>query len=578
MKTKKLFFNIFIFIALVKVSLLEDKDTTSKYDFTLMGVDNYKNNKEKVTFGALYMNLYNIDIVYNLSVIANIIYLKNDTSNILDFEVRKTNCEIDDESNLTDGYVYHKCYIEIGNLENIKKINFTDWKDNFGKNVKFSSLMEDPNFNLFEWEKELFIFNLTNIEKKIDHFILKGNMHKDFVDGDNFTINYNDMNATLYCPNKTECILAPTSSIDNKTIDNRIAETSKSKIFIVASSLENKFIEFLVRTNEVKATIISVGKFYHEDKKNATGKIYLKCNNYTIEHLKQFIRFYVNIYFNRTRLRILETKEIIVIGNKTNGVSNNGIVSYDLTYLNTANKNITNISTPHDISFSDDEKFDKADNEVYIEFSKSEIYNFLDTKDKKYLSMFLTPVENNNYNATNLYSSFSFKFETQEITKDIEENKKVDVSYIPDGEERFFDRCFIKKDGNNLYNITCSPSRKILARLNSSIINITGLTNGKRLRTLNVRNLQENSETETFLIPTEDTPGFIDYDNPRLYFKQKDNSGLSAGAIIAIIIASIVVILAVIFIIIKCNRPAKPFVKNSDFVNIPNSSTTINKY
>jgi hypothetical protein len=274
---------------------------------------------------------------------------------------------------------------------------------------------------------------------------------------------------------------------------------------------------------------------------------------------------------------MLETKEITVIGKKNNEVSN-GIASYDLTYLNTANKKIGKISSPRDISFSDNEKFDKADNEMNIDFSKSEIFDFLDTKDKKYLSMTLKPDENGNYNATNLYGSFSFKFETQEFTKDIEENKKVNVSYIPDGEERFFDKCFIKKDGNNLYNIICSPSRKILAPLNSLIINITDLTNGKRLRTLNVRNLQENSETETFLIPPEDTPGFIDYDNPRLYFKQKDNSGLSAGAIIAIIVVSIVVIIAVVFAIIKFKRPTKPFIKNSELVNIPNSSTTLNEY
>ena len=62
------------------------------------------------------------------------------------------------------------------------------------------------------------------------------------------------------------------------------------------------------------------------------------------------------------------------------------------------------------------------------------------------------------------------------------------------------------------------------------------------------------------------------------YISKKKDNGLSAGAIVAIIIASIVVISAVVFIIIKCNRPAKPLIKNSDFVNIPNSSTTINKY
>ena len=38
METKKLFFNIFIFLAFVKLSVLDDK----KSDFFIMGVDSYK--------------------------------------------------------------------------------------------------------------------------------------------------------------------------------------------------------------------------------------------------------------------------------------------------------------------------------------------------------------------------------------------------------------------------------------------------------------------------------------------------------------------------------------------------------
>ena len=150
------------------------------------------------------------------------------------------------------------------------------------------------------------------------------------------------------------------------------------------------------------------------------------------------------------------------------------------------------------------------------------------------------------------------------------------MSYIPDKEERFFDKCFIQKIENELYKIECSPKRRVFAPLKTLIIDITNIASKGNLRTLIVRNLEDTSET--FLIPPEDTPGYINYENPKIYFIKKDKNGLSAGAIIAIIIASIVAVLAVIFIIIKFNRPVKPFIKNSDFVNIPNSSTTINKY
>ena len=54
METKNLFFNIFIFLALVKLSVLDDK----KSDFIIMGVDSYKKNANNITtFRGLLKNL-----------------------------------------------------------------------------------------------------------------------------------------------------------------------------------------------------------------------------------------------------------------------------------------------------------------------------------------------------------------------------------------------------------------------------------------------------------------------------------------------------------------------------------------
>ena len=168
MKTKKLFFNIFIFIALVKVSLLEAPDSISDIDFIAMGVDHYKDNKQNVTFGALFMKLNKTMIDKNFSVNAAITYLDNSNSNIDELEIGKTNCTINRQ---TDDYIYYNCYIEIGNIENITTINFTDWSkevgESFGKKVELSFLMNDSNFNLLKWEKELYIFNLIKIEKNL---------------------------------------------------------------------------------------------------------------------------------------------------------------------------------------------------------------------------------------------------------------------------------------------------------------------------------------------------------------------------------------------------------------------------
>ena len=78
--------------------------------------------------------------------------------------------------------------------------------------------------------------------------------------------------------------------------------------------------------------------------------------------------------------------------------------------MNTSNKIIGKISSPRDISFSNEENFSKSDNEMNIHFSDSENYEFFNKKEKKYELMDLQPDEEGNYNATNLYSSFCFKF------------------------------------------------------------------------------------------------------------------------------------------------------------------------
>ena len=487
-------------------------------------------------------------------------------NNILNTTEGNANCASDKNNKQNDEYIYYNCDINTEGIKDISQINFASISYD-GANVGFGDLI-NSNFNLLNWAKELYILNITEIEKKYDHFILKGNMHKEFNETSEFEINNDDMNANLIYQKKGEYKLVPNSSIKNKTIENRIAESSKSKIFIIASSLDNKFIEFYDR--KANATIISFGNYKPpKASEDAKGKIYLKCNDYSESLMKQYIKFNVDIYYNKTRLRMLKERyndTIEVFGIKTSGKISNGIVSYNLTYLNTSNKIIGKISSPRDILFSNEENFSKSDNEMDIHFSDSENYEFFNKKEKKYELMDLLPDEEGNYNATNLYSSFCFKF-IPKVNLTIENITKINVSYIPDNDTRFSDECYIQKNESTIYNITCSPNRQVFAPMKTLIINISNITSEGNPKT-----------TETFLLPSEGEDSYINYENPRIYFKKKKDNGLSAGAIVAIIIASIVVISAVVFIIIKCNRPAKPLIKNSDFVNIPNSSTTINKY
>ena len=426
-------------------------------------------------------------------------------------------------------------------------------------------------------------------------------MHKNLNDNGEFKIVYNDMNGTLNCQKTSglfyECKLLPTSLIENRTIEQRTADTSKSKIIIIARFLKNLNIEYPKNStednpNKKKATIISVGNFNHNNElKDAIGKIYLKCGDYALKYLEEFIRFYIDINYNPiTNLRMLQNKEKIeVIGTKNLSEISKSIISYDLIYKNTSNKTIIEMSSPRNISFSDNSSFIGENNKMNIDFNKDEKYEFLEKGEKKYEPMYLKKNSENdegNYNATINSDSFSFGFDIQDDILNIEKNSDVEVSYIPSNEERYFDKCNIENTGNYSYSIKCSPKRNVYALMNTLRIDITNLLKKRRLRSVSVRILED--AINTTLIPDPDSTGIIDYKYDPTYnytndqeiskfIPKKSSGGLSSGAIAAIIIALIFALLAVVILIFFLNRNSSSMDKNISAINVPNSSTNINE-
>ena len=595
MKPINFFFLICIFFALVKVSLLEE-DSSNDIDFICLGFENYKEDKTNITFKALFMNLSNKNMTKSFGIYANITYLTNSSDpNSYVADNKYTNCT-SENTKLNDDYISYNCVIPIVNISNIRKIDISSGGSVFGGEVYPGYLILDPMFNLMKFTKELYIFNLTKeIEEKHGQFILEGKMHKNLNDNGEFKIEYNDMNGTLNCQKKSglfyECKLLPTSLIDNRTIEQRTADSSKSKIIIFARFLKNINIEYPKNSKtgnpNKNATIISIGNFNSNNAlKDAVGKIYLKCGDYALKYLKEFIRFYVDINYNpRTNLRMLQNKEQIeVIGKKNLSEISKNIVSYDLTYKNTTNKTILEISSPSNISFSDNDKFIGENNEMNIEFTKGEKYEFLEKGEKRYEPMYLTKnnkkneYDEGNYNATINSDSFSFGFDTQGDILKIENNTDVEVSYKPNNEERYFDKCIIEKTGNESYNIKCSPKRSVYALMNTLRIDITNLLKKRRLQSVRVRILED--AINTTLIPDPDSTGVIDYTyEPKInkVIPRRSSGGLSGGAITAIVLASVAAVLAVLILIFFCNRPLSPDAKNNNVISVPNSSSNINE-
>ena len=537
------------------------------------------------------MNLSKKNITKSFRINTNITYLKNSSdSNSSNTEHKEINCTIENIKQ-NDDYIYYNCVIYFPNISNINQIDIWGGGDYFGGEVVPGYLILDPNYNLMKATKELYILNLTKeIEEKNGQFILKGEMHKNLNDNEEFKLSYNDMNGTLKCQKVNglfyECKLLPTSLIENRTIEQRVSDSSKSKIIIIARFLKNIYISYpknstINNSSEKTATIISVGNFNHDKNSlaDAIGKIYLLCTDYSLKYLKEFIRFYVDINYNQiTKLRMLQSKEKIeVIGTKNLSQISKHIVSYDLTYKNTTQKKILEISSPCNISFSNNDTFIEENNEMNIDFNEDETYEFLEEKEKKYELMNIKTNNKGNYDAIINSDSFSFGFDTQDDILNIENNTQIEVSYKPYDEERFFNICNIEKSGSQSYIIKCSPKRSVYASMKTIAIDITNLLKNRRLNSVSARILEDAANT--ILIPPVDTPGVINYQYEKIGTfipKKKNSGGLSGGVIAAIVIPSVVVILVVLFLIYFFNRPSVPFVKCADVKNIPNSSTSIN--
>ena len=120
----------------------------------------------------------------------------------------------------------------------------------------------------------------------------------------------------------------------------------------------------------------------------------------------------------------------------------------------------------------------------------------------------------------------------------------------------------------------CSTNENVIAKLNTLIIKVPVLKNS-RLRFL----AEEEYNNKTLFFDDEN---LIDYQyNPDVkgYFGRNKNSGLSAGAIVAIVLASVAALVAVgavFFFLARRTTTPPPIIKNQPDFNIVASTSNIN--
>ena len=561
MKQTTYIFLLSLFLFLAKSSKQSNlRKLETDYDMTLMGFERVRNNENSsINFRTIFIKLTN-ETIENLTLESSITYRKNKAyENSTDTTTTEAYCYY--ERDLNNNYASYYCNISTLDKFNITQLEIINATD---KIVNYSSLAENSKEDILNETRRLYIFNLTNITKN-NRYILKGNMHRDFSDTDNFK--FDDIKGLLNCQYEGnsvyECILSPTGEIENISINEKEAISEKSKIYIMA---DNAFINFpLSNTSQINVSIFSVGNFTEStESEDAKGTIFLKGPIYKLLYLEDYLGFNVSITYQNNKTGSQEKKNIQVKGEKNTTDLYKGIISYDLNYQNTKGSTILKMESPSNIIFSIFPELNETSNNSLV-FEGNEYYAFLEDKIIDYIPMNLAGGKNAIAND----DSFYFDFEDNEINV---ADSAINLSYIPDEENRTSIICNLKEI-NSGYRIICSPKKNVYAPLSSVRIDITNLNKTSRLRIL-------EKTTNTSLFVDEESPGYIDYTyNPKLngVFRNKNSGGLSRGEIAAIVIASVIAVLAVIFLLYFFNRPPAPIIKNNNDIKLENSTTNINK-
>lgn len=567
MKQTTFIFLLSLFLFLAESSLQSyPRKLESANNMTLMGFENAKIvGNSNIKFNSIYKRWSNETFDPYLILNTNITYLKNNSGSNTEENIYKiANCSYNNNTNFYNDYALYNCNINISNIINISYIKNVEIVD-FEGDISTTDLAK----NILNETRTLYIFNLTdNITEKNNQFILKGNMHRRLYNDVILEIINNEIKGRLNCQKidnfAHECKLLATDIIKDSSIANLEANSASSKIYIKADNIKNKNISFPIKQSEKNATIFSIGNFTESTgTEDAKGTIFIKGGINKLIDLDPYMGFNVSItYLNKAGNE--QKKNINVRGEKNSTDLYKGMISYELNYLDTKNSTIVKMESPSNIIFSNNSELNEPSNNSLV-FEGNEYYAFLEDKIIDYIPINLSSGDK----VITTDDSFYFEFDNGINVAD----SAVNLSCIPYDENRTFINCDLKT-GDSVYRIICSPKKSIYAPLNSVRIDITNLNKTSRLRIL----LEKGTNTSLFMDP--ETEGYIDYTyNPKLngVFHKKNSGGLSGGEIAAIVIASVIAVLAVIFLLYFFNRYPAPIIKNNNEIKLENSTTNINK-
>ena len=546
-------------LLLVGFSNFTNKTGTSKINFSFDIL--FKKNQSFSDYDPLFFNV----------TISNGTIKKD-----IELSCEKSNGKLSDDLNYTC-----KDSIDLDNILTInasKKFLFSNGTMNFtfdDEILESSKILESiDNIQNQTGVLNYSTFYLKNIANSKNSFTLYGNIAENltgqvasFNSGEDIyklTINENQINF-----------------IANKYIDEHL----NGKICKIESSDEDKYILIYMNETGIKdlayyvnpdsklfVEVIGAGNFTQINKNNAKGNLFLRGSPELLKSLRRYIKFTANVIYNGRKLRNLEnTQTINAIGEKNNTQSNENIVVYNVNYTGFSDSSFIALKRANNFEFSDDKGFENPEKQITkgvnqninLSDSNTELPEVIKLKDSG---------EQVKYNP----SSFEIEFNTTETLK-LSSNESIFRYPSQIGSDVMEEiNCILynRANINDYYKILCSTRKSIHAILRDVSIIINPQISS-RLRILQTK----NNNYKTLLFPSE-ADELINYEysaKTHDYFRTSKSKGLSAGAIVAIILSSIAVLVAVglVFFFLRKNQ-TPPVIKNQPDFNVINSTSNIN--
>ena len=547
-------------------------------DLLLVGFSNFINKTEKSIIN------FSFDILFKKNqsfsdydpLFFNVTISNGTIKKDIELSCKKSNEKLSDDLKYT-------CEDSI-DLDNIRTINaskkflFSNKTMNFtfdDEILESSKILESiDNIQNQTGKLDYSTFYLKNIANSKNSFTLYGNIAENLTGQEAFfnsgeeiyklTINENQINF-----------------IANKYIDEHL----NGKICKIEPSDEDKYILIYMNETGIKdlayyvnpdsklfVEVIGAGNFTQINKNNAKGNLFLRGSPELLKSLRRYIKFTANAIYNGKRLRNLEKTQIInAIGEKNDSQSNEDIVVYNVNYTGFSDSNFIALKPANNFNFSDDIGFENPEKQITIGVnqninlsdSNTELPEVIKLKDSG---------EHVKYNP----SSFEIEFNTTETLK-LSSNESIFRYPSQIGSDVMEEiNCILYKrtNINDYYKILCSTRKSIHAILRDVRIIINPQISSR------LRILQTNTNNNKTLLFPSDADEIINYEysaKTHDYFRTSKSKGLSAGAIVAIILSSIAALVAVglVFFFLR-KKQTPPVIKNQPDFNVINSTSNIN--